>query len=258
MKKSIYWFSATGNTLSLARGLAGALGGADLIAVRDLRDKSLVENTADIVVLCFPIYSFGAPRIIEEFVPKLKVKESARVYLFASYGGMLCDSLRAFAKLAAKEGLKIAGGYAVRMPGNYQIMYNVYSEEKQRTFFDAQAKKTPLVAEAMLRGDSGTFEKNLGGFGRLLSRFVHPAFAGHVGDADRKFTVDPSCDGCGICAKVCPVNNIDVSGGKPEWKHSCEQCLACFHWCPKKAIQQGSSAKFGRYHNPGVSLKDIL
>ena len=29
MKKSIYWFSGTGNTLSLARGLAESLGGVE-------------------------------------------------------------------------------------------------------------------------------------------------------------------------------------------------------------------------------------
>ena len=258
MKKSIYWFSGTGNTLSLARGLAESLGGAELASMKSQRGSGLVVDDADIVVLCFPVYSFGAPRIVEEFASKLKVKDSAKVYLFASYGGMLCDSLKAFANLAAKKGLMVEGGYAVRMPGNYQVMYDVYSDDKQRKFFDAQMMRTPLVAEAMMRGERGVFQRNLGWFGWLLSHGVHSAFAKHVGETDKKFSVDPSCDGCGVCAKVCPVGNIAITGGRPEWKHSCEQCLACFHWCPKRAIQQGSSAKNGRYHHPAVTLKDMF
>lgn len=258
MKKTIYWFSATGNTLSLARGLAGELGGAGLSAIKSFQKADRVEDSGDIVVLCFPVYTFGAPRIVEQFASKLKVSPTARVYLFASYGGLLCDSLKAFAKFAARKGLPVQGGYAVRMPGNYQVMYDVYSEEKQRKFFAAQKEKTREAAQAMLRGEHDIFDRNLGIPGLILSHGVHSLFSKHVGEADKKFTVDASCDGCGLCAKVCPVGNIAISGGRPEWKHSCEQCLACFHWCPKKAIQQGNSAKNGRYHHPDVSLKDIV
>lgn len=259
MRTSIYYFSATGNTLSLARNLSSALGGADIRAVKDFREKEIVEDNSDIVVLCFPVYTFGAPRILEEFAAKLKVKDTALVYLCVSYGALLCDALKAFRNVAAKNGLSVSGGYGVHMPGNYQPMYDVLSDEKQQKLFAGQQEKIPVIAGAILRGDKGRFEKNFGILGLLLSHGVHKSFAKQVRTMDKSFRLSDSCDGCGLCAKVCPVHNISIREGKPVWNHSCEQCLACFHWCPRKAIQQGSkSHRFGRYHNPAVVLNDFI
>ena len=55
---------------------------------------------------------------------------------------------------------------------------------------------------------------------------------------DRAFHVDESCIGCGTCARVCPVANIEMieeAGAEhatPAWQQRCEQCFACLHWLP--------------------------
>ncbi|MCX5780008.1 MAG: EFR1 family ferrodoxin, partial [Firmicutes bacterium] len=73
------------------------------------------------------------------------------------------------------------------------------------------------------------------------------------------FYVDDKCNGCGICAKVCPVNNIEIVDNRPMWNHHCESCLACFVWCPEKAISGGLlSGKSERYHHPEVKLMDMI
>jgi epoxyqueuosine reductase QueG len=55
------------------------------------------------------------------------------------------------------------------------------------------------------------------------------------------------------------VNNIVLNGGVPEWKHTCQECLACLNFCPKQAIQHGKkTANRSRYHHPEVTLKDIM
>ena len=75
---------------------------------------------------------------------------------------------------------------------------------------------------------------------------------------DKDFWVEKTCNGCNICADICPVNNIVVKNGKPEWQHHCEQCWACAHWCPKKAIQYKESTQHKeRYHHPEISLNDL-
>jgi len=45
---------------------------------------------------------------------------------------------------------------------------------------------------------------------------------------------------------------------KPSWKHHCELCLACLHFCPVAAIQMGpKTATRGRYKNPSVTIADM-
>jgi len=76
---------------------------------------------------------------------------------------------------------------------------------------------------------------------------------------DKKFFADGRCDSCGICAKVCPVDNIKMLKGKPSWNHKCQQCMACLHWCPKEAIQYGKMTRGRRrYHHPLIKLNEII
>ena len=56
-------------------------------------------------------------------------------------------------------------------------------------------------------------------------------------DWDKRFYVEDNCNGCGICTKICPVENINLNGKRPVWLHKCEQCMACLNWCPKGSIQ---------------------
>ncbi|MGL4368381.1 MAG: EFR1 family ferrodoxin, partial [Spirochaetota bacterium] len=254
----IYYFTGTGNTLALARDLAAELGGAELIPVKKSVNASSVQSKHDTVILAYPVYCFGAPVIIRKFITKLKTKKGAKIYLCASYGGMLSDSLAAFRDYAASAGVTISAGYAVRMPGNYQIMYDVYSADKQAGFFTKEKIRVREIAAAIQRGDEGNFDRNLGILGLFLSRVVNKGAVKHMGEADGKFILTDACSGCGTCAKLCPVKNITMKNKRPQWNHACEQCLACMQWCPEKAIVQGKSAKHGQYHHPSVKMKDIL
>ena len=45
------------------------------------------------------------------------------------------------------------------------------------------------------------------------------------------------CLGCGACASMCPVNAIEMKGGKAEInKKKCIKCGTCLKVCPTKAI----------------------
>ena len=56
----------------------------------------------------------------------------------------------------------------------------------------------------------------------------------------KAFYVKDSCLGCGKCAKVCPLNNINIVENKPEWGKKCTHCMACICNCPKDSIEYGT------------------
>ena len=46
-------------------------------------------------------------------------------------------------------------------------------------------------------------------------------------------SVDPKkCVSCGICTKICPVDNIQSTSSGAVIGPRCSRCLACLHWCP--------------------------
>lgn len=91
-----------------------------------------------------------------------------------------------------------------------------------------------------------------------LFTYMNTRIAPKFTEMDRDYNVSDDCISCGICAKVCPVNNIEMKDGKPTFKHNCEQCMACIHNCPKQALNyKNVTAGRIRYRNPDVSLEEL-
>jgi formate hydrogenlyase subunit 6/NADH:ubiquinone oxidoreductase subunit I len=77
----------------------------------------------------------------------------------------------------------------------------------------------------------------------------------------RGITVDENCIGCGICAQICPMENIRIENGRAVIGDDCATCLSCFHFCPQEAIwmsRQENIARRSKYCHPDVTLRDIL
>ena len=70
------------------------------------------------------------------------------------------------------------------------------------------------------------------------------------------FQASDACISCGQCAKRCPMNNITLVNGKPEWGGKCTHCMACICYCPAKAIEYGKkSVGKPRYHFEELNLR---
>lgn len=56
------------------------------------------------------------------------------------------------------------------------------------------------------------------------------------------FFIEDFCIKCGICEKVCPIDNITIKN-KVVIHDDCIRCGACYHNCPKGAIRYKGEKK---------------
>jgi len=257
MATVLYYFSATGNTLSIAKDLAAELGDTALVPI--VKADPHQSDSIDAIGIIFPVYCWGMPKIVAEFVDKLENASGKYIFAVCNYGGTLFTSLKSVELALARKNLKLSAGFAIKMPGNYIPMFPVRSEKKQQQMFDAAQKKIKLIASLVKNRETKPIEQVNIPVLSILTLGMNGSLMKHIGDTDKKFWITAECNGCGICANVCPVNNIKMTDEKPVWNHNCQHCLACLHWCPQKAIQFGKApAKRGRYHNPVVKMAEII
>ena len=286
----IYYFSGTGNSLVIARDMAGKTNGR-LISIPSVMDKESIKTDADVIGIVFPVYHGDIPFIIRRFVTKMNNLDKKYIFGVCTYGNSPGLSIKYLDEIIKSHGGKLAAGFAVNMPSNYitpsfvlndffkSFVLNEIAIEKQQEMFINWKKKLESIYEFVHTRKEGVFETKTD-IKILLDDFLHLRetlgktfwlkIAGFEGNTnlsfqeslqlmDWGFKCDDKCNGCGICSRVCPVRNIKMVDNKPVWQHHCEQCFACLQWCPKEAIQFGSRTSHGkRYHHPDVKVLDMM
>ena len=259
MKNTIIYFTGTGNSLAVARLLAADLPGADIFSVNELLRRSAVDLETGTCGFVFPVYCQNAPEIMRRLAHRIQLPASAYVYAVATHNGDVGYSHFTLDKLLRKKGQRLQAGFAVLMPGNSITPYDSTNsgEETQRRIQAAsscvhQISKKILEKAALPFEGTGSVRKHLKG---LRNMFRHKV----VYKVPQKFWINEACNRCGLCARICPENNICVGSGSVTWGKHCQMCLACIHWCPQRAIQNGSGTlDRKRYHHPDISLADML
>ena len=130
-------------------------------------------------------------------------------------------------------------------------------------FMDVDPQEKEIAKKQKAEKDLHAFIKDIEekrkGIVQTIQGPIPSFFSGPVGGffvrhliTDKPFHVErEKCVKCGICADVCPVN--DIIGGlgeEPQWKHegSCLSCFSCYHHCPHHAIEYGNrTRKKGQY-----------
>jgi flavodoxin len=82
MKTIIYYFTGTGNSLAAAKSICMHLGDCELLSIASLTGThGEITQKADRVGIVCPVYDFGLPLIVAEFVQRLDLSHTG--YCFA-------------------------------------------------------------------------------------------------------------------------------------------------------------------------------
>jgi len=264
-KVEICYFSGTGNSLAVARDMVGKLN-AKLTPVVSRMDQESVKVEADAIGFVFPIYDFKPPPVVEGFIRKLEDIDSKYLFAVCTYGIAPAQSLKHLDKVMKSCGGRLSAGFAVGMPHS-GIGSGAVTGTQQESMFEDWKDRLGETCDYVNSGEKGKIESSNLFFDMFQSRIISMVpfllkFLQQVllkGTESLAFTSSKDCNGCGICERICPLNNVEMVDDKPIWSDNCAGCFACLNWCPKEAISLGGfDANIRNYHHPDVKISDML
>lgn len=239
----ILYFSATGNSEYVAKNIAH-LYNDEVINLADyLRKKEVLDITSEKPYLVItPIYISTIPPIVVELLEKSKLNGNKNIYFIMTCAGSgVSGAAATLAPLAKKMGMIYRGVEHLSMPQDYLMFFTVGSKEENETKMNLAIEKIPAIADKIRNNEDFDMTK-VGAMHKMSVKPVTWLFDVFFIKPKKFFTTD-ECIGCGLCEKVCPLNNIKLVDKKPNWGKSCIHCTACINRCPKQAIEYGKKTQ---------------
>jgi len=243
MSATIYYFSGTGNSYRIAKAVCEGLENAKLVNITKCQNLKH-DNSSSMIGIVFPIYYFGLPVIVEEFLQRLEISENAYVFIIVTRGEPMAGGAKRQLDIAfrAKDRTYQFLRY-ITMGNNYPFhSFNGSKEKlKERRNQKADEKVSTILPGIKTKKQSRVFSiLDYSPFPTItlkLPTYGYKHFL-QIYSQDAYFKVDQiHCNKCKKCERVCPTDNIEVNS-KVVWKHkNCQMCLACYNCCPKNAIR---------------------
>lgn len=233
----IYYFSGTGNSKHVAEKLSVLLG-------EELRSMGeACVDACDVLGLVFPVYAWGLPSVVEEFVRNIKGIKPAYVWAVMTCGDDMGYTDKILSSELKRVGLKLDSVYSVSMPNTYVCLpgFDVDADDVATKKVASTDERIPIIV-VNINERKSVVDVVRGPMPFLKSYILRPLFNNTL-VTDRFFHTNSNCNSCGLCARNCPLYNITMDSGKVVWKGNCTGCLRCYHQCPNKAIQFGCFTK---------------
>ncbi len=249
----IFYFSATGNSLTAARKLCSKIENAELYPMSNAPNINLNSGDISRIGFVFPVYYGMLPRLVNNFIENLKINPDIYCFAVVTSGGaeIICRGvLTSLNELLKKKGNSLSYGKVIRFTGNFVMKYDVPLTDNVQK----QLKKAESELERVSENILNMRHNNVNWIKIALNKLYE-----NIELIDKDFFSEDNCNGCAICTRVCPVQNIKLLDNRPVWQGHCEFCSACINFCPQSAIQYGSETiKRKRYHHPEIKLNDMI
>jgi len=258
----------------VAKDIAAQTGG-NLIPIASAITNDSIRVDTDVMGIVFPVYYGELPVIMKRFAGKLDGIEHTYIFAVCTFGGSAGYSLKLLRRIIRSRGGELSATYRVHMPQN---SFSKPWENPRKLSMNWRKKLGKVVGNTNSRAKGDFFKYNLltplfmladctveimrpryrKAFMKLSDASPELSTDELIHRNDTSFSVDENCTGCGICSRVCPVHNIKMTDGRPLWLHHCENCLACYNWCPTRAVRGGIAAEGYFYRHPDIELAEIM
>lgn len=256
--RMIFYFSGTGNTKWAAKHVAARLNEQLKFIPDELStDMTYTVNPGESIGFIIPVHGWRPPLLVRRFLSQCQFIHTDKVYTYIIYtaGDSIGKAVEIFENDLKHHGLTVDAALSLIMPESYVGLpfMDVDKVEKEK------AKKLKAAEELEVFVSDVILPKKQD-IRKVVKGPVPSFFSGPIGSffvnrliTDKRFHVDADrCLQCGMCASVCPVNDIEGGKGKmPSWKHNgqCLTCFSCYHHCPTHAIEFGrQTQKKGQYY----------
>lgn len=253
MKNRVYFFTGTGNSLKIAKEIAAALPECEIVAICKGASPTL-PNGYDRIGFVFPVYFFGLPQMVVDFVRTMQLPGQGPGYYFAvaAPGGFSGKPLAQLEGLFSGRGIHLAYGSKIRMNANFIVRYGSIGLY-YKTAMAAYGRRIRAIVEDIRAMRTKEIEKHSPRVEKIYQDSIRD-----VHDTDKGYHAEDGCSSCGLCARVCPAGNITLEDGRPSFQHRCESCMACIQFCPQKALNyQDKTQKRKRYTHPDISSAEL-
>jgi ferredoxin len=209
------------------------------------------DKEGETMVCVFPVYGWAPPEVMLQFIDTWQWSVApARLYFVAVCGDDTGRTGEVFARHVRRRGLQVYDGFSVTMPNTYVCLpgFDVDDKEVEQLKVDSVGARLEYIAHRIQSGEKGPkYDCHEGALAWTKTYVIGAAFRRWL-MKPTKFRCLPGCVGCGKCAQACPLQNITMNADKPVWGHRCAHCLACYHACPKHAVDYaGRTLQKGQY-----------
>ena len=264
-KRIILYFTATGNSLYIARQLADE--DTELLSIPQMVKQDRRDFEADEIGIVYPIYGHMPPNMVREFIKKAKLKAD---YKFAvlTYGARKCNAVEIWDDISHKAGNPFDYITTIVMVDNWLPNFDMNEQMKidKRIPENLQRISADLAAQKHWH-EPVTEEERQMHAGFMAYTHLDPE-VGFLMRSEKYFQVTDVCISCAICTTVCPRGNYELASTGVKTEGDCDFCFACIQNCPQKAIQfkplpndpllaRGEVNPNARYRNEHVSLWSI-
>ena len=261
----ILYFSATGNSLAVARQLAERLNERLMPLIEAVQQDLTNEKRIGLV---FPTYDFNLPPALPEMISQLKISPQSYVFTVVTCGSMAGNCIWVLRRILREKGIELAYSHKVSVPDNSALAFGRNPNKQLGKFERVPARMEQIISE--LEKESHVLHYSW--FSLLSWLLGRPAIErGMIHCLGPKVIAD-KCNGCGTCVRVCPMENIQLVESRESKVESretaqvaftgdhCTVCLACVHACAQQAFRTNGQdvRKERQYRNPQIKLKDLL